>query len=306
MGVAGKLNDNADVTAPVDAYWPNDYGLYNMAGNVSEWVLDVYRPMSHNDFDEFRPFRGAVFKTKVLNSAGEIEEKINTVVYDYYAILEYLTDFRKIRRENGRLMSYEELMLDDIESYVLRAIDYMKEGDDQLASEELDEVFNSVLEAYDDSFPDFHKELPSMLRRGISEYVLHGDQENGASLPGSLRWRPVTAEENIQRRNYSVSDNINYLDGDLQSSHYYESRGTARGTLVKSNYNTQYNKSNEDGTDQVITGINSDSAGIAWKRYEKNIMYQAVWDERLPGTQGQPTTLVSDRSRVYKGAFMER
>ena len=30
-----------DVTAPVYSYWPNDYGLYNMAGNVSEWVMDV-------------------------------------------------------------------------------------------------------------------------------------------------------------------------------------------------------------------------------------------------------------------------
>jgi formylglycine-generating enzyme required for sulfatase activity len=35
MGVAGYLNDNADRPAPVKAYWPNDYGLYNMAGNVS-------------------------------------------------------------------------------------------------------------------------------------------------------------------------------------------------------------------------------------------------------------------------------
>ena len=43
MGVAGNLNDNADITAPVRSYWPNDYGLYNMAGNVSEWVMDVYR-----------------------------------------------------------------------------------------------------------------------------------------------------------------------------------------------------------------------------------------------------------------------
>lgn len=29
---------NADITAPVVSYWPNDYGLYNMAGNVAEMV----------------------------------------------------------------------------------------------------------------------------------------------------------------------------------------------------------------------------------------------------------------------------
>src|SRR5690554_815649 len=62
MGVAGSLNDNADVTAPVYAYAPNDYGLYNMAGNVSEWVMDVYRPLSLEDVDEFRPYRGNVYK----------------------------------------------------------------------------------------------------------------------------------------------------------------------------------------------------------------------------------------------------
>ena len=44
MGVAGNLNDNADITAPVRSFWPNDYGLYCMAGNVSEWGMDVYRP----------------------------------------------------------------------------------------------------------------------------------------------------------------------------------------------------------------------------------------------------------------------
>ncbi len=40
MGMAGALNDNADITAPVRSYWPNDFGLYNCAGNVAEMVLD--------------------------------------------------------------------------------------------------------------------------------------------------------------------------------------------------------------------------------------------------------------------------
>lgn len=40
MGIASNLNDNADVTAPVDSYWPNNLGIYNMAGNVEEFVAE--------------------------------------------------------------------------------------------------------------------------------------------------------------------------------------------------------------------------------------------------------------------------
>lgn len=75
MGVAGALNDGAEVTAPVFSYWPNDYGLYHMAGNVAEWVLDVYRPLSHEDVSDFRPFRGNVFQTQVRDEEGLIAEK---------------------------------------------------------------------------------------------------------------------------------------------------------------------------------------------------------------------------------------
>ncbi|MCB0480422.1 MAG: SUMF1/EgtB/PvdO family nonheme iron enzyme [Flavobacteriales bacterium] len=75
MGIAGKLNDNADVTNPVYAYWPNDYGLYNMAGNVSEWVMDIYRPLSSEDNDDFRPFRGNVFEKLLVDEEGFIAEK---------------------------------------------------------------------------------------------------------------------------------------------------------------------------------------------------------------------------------------
>ena len=75
MGLAGKLNDNADITAPVKSFWPNDFGLYNMSGNVNEWVLDVYRPMTTSDANDFRTFRGNQFKTKILDAEGKPLEK---------------------------------------------------------------------------------------------------------------------------------------------------------------------------------------------------------------------------------------
>jgi gliding motility-associated lipoprotein GldJ len=75
MGTAGDLNDNAEITAAVKSYWPNDYGLYCMAGNVNEWVMDVYRPLSFEDFEEFRPFRGNVFQEPVRDEAGNLAQK---------------------------------------------------------------------------------------------------------------------------------------------------------------------------------------------------------------------------------------
>jgi sulfatase modifying factor 1 len=56
-GIAGRLNDGALITSYIYEYPPNDFGLYNMAGNVSEWVQDVYRPLSYQDFDDLNPIR---------------------------------------------------------------------------------------------------------------------------------------------------------------------------------------------------------------------------------------------------------
>lgn len=75
MGVAGSLNDGADLPAEVASYWPNDYGLYNMAGNVSEWVLDVYRPLTFEDMADYAPFRGNVFTTKLTDESGYLAPK---------------------------------------------------------------------------------------------------------------------------------------------------------------------------------------------------------------------------------------
>lgn len=66
MGVAGSLNDKADITAPVRSFEPNDFGLYNMAGNVNEWTADTYRQMTFEDADDFNPFRGNEWTNKKL------------------------------------------------------------------------------------------------------------------------------------------------------------------------------------------------------------------------------------------------
>ena len=159
MGTAGALNDNADITAPVNSYWPNDNGLYCMAGNVSEWVMDVYRPSTFEDMDEFRPFRGNVYKTQVRDEEGAIAEK--------------------------------------------------------------------------DSL-------------------------------GRIQWRDVTPEEAFDRTNYNKADNINYLDGDFESSLNY--------------------------SDDDTRAAHSSS----------NMYYGGKSTENVRGGVGMQS-MITDKSRIYKG-----
>ena len=98
MGVAGNLNDGGDITVKVDEYWPNDYGLYNMAGNVSEWVMDVYRPMSSESFEEYMPFRGNVYKTQLLVPNGLYDKPVKAIenLYDVHGMKEYVNEFARV------------------------------------------------------------------------------------------------------------------------------------------------------------------------------------------------------------------
>ncbi|MCB0458804.1 MAG: gliding motility lipoprotein GldJ [Flavobacteriaceae bacterium] len=76
-GLAGWSNDGADITQKVKSYDPNAYGLYDMSGNVAEWVADVYRPIVDNEANDFNYFRGNVFKKPLINEEGKV------VVVDY-------------------------------------------------------------------------------------------------------------------------------------------------------------------------------------------------------------------------------
>jgi formylglycine-generating enzyme required for sulfatase activity len=75
MGTSGSLNDHATITSPVDSYYPNDFGLYNMAGNVNEWVLDVYRSTSFDEMAEYNSFRGNVYLTPIVAGIDALGNK---------------------------------------------------------------------------------------------------------------------------------------------------------------------------------------------------------------------------------------
>ncbi|MGB0274488.1 MAG: gliding motility lipoprotein GldJ [Flavobacteriaceae bacterium] len=70
-GISGWSSDNADITAPVRAFPPNDYGLYGMAGNVAEWVADVYRPIVDNDVSDMSYYRGNLYAKPAIGPEGK-------------------------------------------------------------------------------------------------------------------------------------------------------------------------------------------------------------------------------------------
>jgi gliding motility-associated lipoprotein GldJ len=72
-GIAGWSDDGADITNAVKQYPPNDFGLYDMAGNVAEWVADVYRPMVDDEVSDFNYFRGNEFTKNKIGADRKVE-----------------------------------------------------------------------------------------------------------------------------------------------------------------------------------------------------------------------------------------
>ena len=71
-GIAGWSDDGADITQITKFYEPNDYGLYDMAGNVAEWVADVYRPIVDDEYTDFNYYRGNVYTKNKIGEDGKV------------------------------------------------------------------------------------------------------------------------------------------------------------------------------------------------------------------------------------------
>ncbi len=138
-GIAGWSDDGADITNKVKSYPPNDFGLYDMAGNVSEWVADVYRPIIDDEFNDFNYYRGNVYTKNAINDDGSV--KIVTaedIVYDT------LSNGKLIARNlPGEIM---QVPVDENETYLRTNFDKSDERNfrdgDRQSSRKFDMSFN--------------------------------------------------------------------------------------------------------------------------------------------------------------------
>jgi gliding motility-associated lipoprotein GldJ len=226
MGVAGGLNDFGDITVDVHNYAPNDYGLFNMAGNVNEWVMDVYRPFSNLDNEEFRPFRGNNYQTQVLNSEGDPAEKYDYVVYDLNRIKVFLDKYVKGISIGGRGMGKEDEEL--IGAVVIVVNDALEKSQENQDEESVMTLITDVMEVIKTS----DALMAADLRKGLSDNII--------AVPGDMKYRDVRLEENLNRTNYRVADNIDYRDGDTHSSKGY---GTPQETNIDSKRMYDYENS---------------------------------------------------------------
>jgi gliding motility-associated lipoprotein GldJ len=189
-GIAGWSDDGADITNEVKKYPANDFGLYDMAGNVAEWVLDVYRPIIDKTND-FNYFRGNRYTKNKIGEDGKVE-----------------------------IVTLETMMKDTLSN---------------------------------------------------GKVIVR-------SFPGQIAQVAVDEDETYLRQNFDKSNNINYRDGDKQSSKYYKFGPSESDTDKDKDSKNMYNSPKHN--------VTTDSLGRMVRKYD-------VSNER--------TTLINDEVRVYKG-----
>jgi len=80
MGMVGYSNDGAGIPSKVYGFAPSRIGIYNLNGNVNEWVADIYRPLSGDDMDDYNPYRGDSTLDGDDQSLAIYETGVNTLI----------------------------------------------------------------------------------------------------------------------------------------------------------------------------------------------------------------------------------
>ncbi len=291
MGVAGALNDKADISGPVRSYWPNEYGLYCMAGNVNEWVMDVYRDLTFEDMEEFRPFRGNEYNDYQLlidPRTGDVEltpEAENYFDYSGKILKKPVRDESCFSRENYTTADNKNFLDGDLESLIPRgpAEDYwVKETGDNFATESNATKVNDPVseeltaENVGDIYPG------ATLLSGGNEILL----PNGIKVDlQNMTYILPTGHEKTADGTIMMPDGSVVLpDGQLQ---------LADGSII---YPDQFFKKK---TKEMYKEGNWGEYG-EWGFGQYNPANPKANKGDGPGT-AKMSTLVTDRSRVFKG-----
>jgi gliding motility-associated lipoprotein GldJ len=190
-GIAGWSDDGADITNEVMSYEPNEHGLYDMAGNVAEWVADVYRPIVDAEFNDFGYFRGNTYTKNAISEDGSV-----------------------------KVLQADEMVLDTLSNGRVVALAYPGE---------------------------------------IAKVAVDNDTLYGG--------------DTYLRTNFSTSDNINYRDGDNQSSRFFNASQEEdnNAAYTRSMYNSPDNSAGLDKSNKRTSLINDEARvykGGSWKDRE--------------------------------------
>jgi formylglycine-generating enzyme required for sulfatase activity len=227
MGVAGALNDGADATTYVDAYWPNDFGLYNMAGNVSEWVMDTYRPTTSDMAEGFMPFRGNVYQTPLMVPDGLHDKYVKTKdnIYDVHGMKEFVNEYARVlyaRHGNIKL---------DLDNKYSDMYNGQKELDRRTKDMNSAPLFISV----DNSVITYNDTKDSI--KIVSKY-------NGAGKPTKWQWK-ITGGE-------FVIDTLTGKSSEFSDTAWVKFRSPGKYTLSLSVTNSLNQTVSESLTDYII------------------------------------------------------
>lgn len=177
--VQGKIS----LLYPVDTYWPNDYGLYNMQGNVSEWTLDSYVTDKINK--AYNSYEGEDnLKINTLMHNMWIADKLDFVEYNVEGIRDFIIELK-----NGRDMdTLDRYLFQLVESNIEKALNLGSLSRDKniLIELTLNEVIPGFIQEVQSKFgfESYESELVPLIRKGIAQFII--------STPGNLRYKKTS------------------------------------------------------------------------------------------------------------------